>query len=469
MEPPACPGCRQRDEVIAALRKQLAALEARVRDLEERLGRNSSNSSRPPSADPPTAPAPLAKPPTGRRPGAQPGHPAYLRQRLPAERVQHVRRFVPKHCRHCQAALPAEAGPGDPEPSWHQVAELRRDPVVITEYQGHARTCPHCGVVTRAAIPAALKAHSLGPRLAATLAFLTGRCHLSKRALEEVVETVCAVPVALGTVSRLEQELSQALAAAHAEVAEAVRQAPVKNVDETSWKQAGRLCWLWTAVTGTAALFVIHAQRGLRGLTALLGAAVPGIIGSDRWSAYGRLPLSQRQVCWAHLRRDFQAMAERGGAAAKVGADLLLLSAVVFDLWYQVRDGPRGRRWLQRLLEEIRPDVVAVLRRGSRCRCAKTAATCREILAVEAALWTFAYHAGVEPTNNAAERAVRPAVLWRKRSFGCHSAAGCRFVERLLTTVQTLRLQRRPQLDYLEEAIAAHRAGLPTPQLLGVG
>jgi transposase len=452
--------------MIATLQRQIAALEARVRDLEERLGRNSSNSSLPPSADAPATPAPVRKQPTGRKAGGQPGHPAHLRQRLPAERVRYVHPFVPAHCRSCQAPLPAAAGPGDPAPSWHQVAELRPDPVAITEYQGHARTCPGCGAVTRAAIPAALMAHSIGPRLAATLAFLTGRCHLSKRALEDVVETVCDVPLALGTVSHLERQVSQALAAAHAEVAAVVRQAPVKNVDETSWKQAGRLCWLWAAVTGTAALFVLHAKRGLAGLTALLGERIGGVIGSDRWSAYGRLPLRQRQLCWAHLRRDFQAMVDRGGPAAAVGADLLIQAGVIFEWWYKVRDGTRSRRWLQRLLEEIRPDVVQLLRRGGRCRCAKTAATCREILAVEAALWTFASVEGVEPTNNAAERAVRPAVLWRKRSFGCHSAEGCRFVERLLTVVQTLRLQRRQVLDYLQEAVNAHRAGLPAPKLL---
>jgi transposase len=466
MESPDCPGCRRRDAVIAALQQQLAALEARVRDLEERLGRNSSNSSLPPSADPPAAPAPVVKQPTGRKAGAQPGHPAHLRQRLPAERLQHVRPLVPTHCRSCQAALAAAAGPGDPAPSWHQVAELRPDPVVITEYQGHARTCPRCGVVTRAAIPAAVKAHSIGPRLAAALAFLTGRCHLSKRAIEEVVETVCDVPLALGTVSHLERQMSQALAAAHTEVAEAVRQAPVKNVDETGCKQAGQLCWLWAAVTGTAALFVVHAKRGLAGLTALLGEQIRGVVGSDRWSAYGRLPLHQRQLCWAHLRRDFQAMVDRGGPSAAVGTDLLVQAGVIFDWWYKVRDGTRSRRWLQRLLADIRPDVVELLRRGGRCRCAKTAATCREILEVEAALWTFTSVEGMEPTNNAAERAVRPAVLWRKRSFGCHSDEGCRFVERLLTVVHSLRLQKRQVLDYLQEALAAHRAGLPTPQLL---
>lgn len=284
-----------------------------------------------------------------------------------------------------------------------------------------------------------------------------------------MVEAVGGVPLALGTVSRLEREVSQALAAAHAEVAEAVRQAPAKNVAETGWKRAGRLCWLWAAVTGTAALFVIHARRGVAGLTALLGETIRGLISSDRWSAYGHLPLRQRQVCWAHLRRDSQAMVDRGGPAAEVGEGLLLHAAVVFGLWYKVRDGTRGRRWLQRLVAEIRPDVARLLRRGSVCRCAKTAATCREVLAVEAALWTFAAEEGVEPTNNAAERAVRPAVLWRKRSFGCHSDEGCRFVERLLTVVQTLRLQKRGVLGYLRDALAAHRAGLPTPKLLTAG
>jgi transposase len=469
MEHPTCPGCRQRDLLIAALQQQVATLEARVRALEERLARNSSNSSVPPSANPANAPAPVVKQPTGRKPGAQPGHPPHLRQRLPAERVQHVHCFVPTHCRHCQAALPAQASRDDPPPTWHQVAELARYPVEVREYQGHSRTCPQCGTLTHAAIPADLKAQTIGPRLTAALAFLTGRGHLGKRALEDIVETIGNVPLALGTISHLERQVSQALAAAHDEIAQAVRQAPAKNVDETGWKRAGRLCWLWTAVTSTATLFVIHAKRGIAGLTALLGMHIGGIISSDRWSAYGQLPLSQRQLCWAHVQRDFQAIAERGGAAGRIGTDLLALTGVLFNVWYQVRDGTRSRRALQRIVADIRADMLQVLQRGSRCHCAPTAATCREILAVEAALWTFVRVEGVEPTNNAAERAVRPAVLWRKRSFGCHSEDGCRFVERLLTVVQTLRRQQRPVLDYLQEAVAAHRAGLPAPKLLTVG
>jgi len=280
-----CQGCQE-------LQRRVAELEATVRDLQARLGQNSSNSSLPPSANPPSAPAPVVKKPTGKKPGGQPGHPPALRQRLPADRVHTVHVLAPTHCRRCQAPLPSEAGPNDPEPTWHQIAELPPQPVQITEYQGHARTCPCCGEVTHAAVPAEIKAHSIGARLAAALVFLIARGHLSKRAAEDVVETVFGVPVALGTISCLEGQASQALAAAHAEAAAAVRQAEVKHVDETGWKRAGRTCWLWAAVTRTVALFVVHAGRGASGLGALLGetsrascaATAGGCTNACRWS-----------------------------------------------------------------------------------------------------------------------------------------------------------------------------------------
>jgi transposase len=166
------------------------------------------------------------------------------------------------------------------------------------------------------------------------------------------------------------------------------------------------------------------------------------------------------------LIRDFRAMVDRGRAGATIGADLLLHADVLFSKWYRVRDGTRKRPWLIREVEWIRDAVVDLLRRGGVCACAKTAAVCREMLAVEEAMWTFASVEGVEPTNNAAERAVRPVVLWRKRSFGTWSEDGCRYVERLLTVTHTLRLQGRRVLDSLRDALVAHRAGLPTPQLL---
>src|SRR5262249_36799438 len=162
----------------------------------------------------------------------------------------------------------------DPEPSWHQVAELPPLAAEITEYQGHYRSCPCCGVLNHAAIPHDIKAHSIGPNLAATLGYLTGSHRLSKRGLEEVVEDVFEVPVSLGTISHLETEMSDALAPAHTEAVAAVRVADVKNVDETSWKLAGKLCWLWLAATSTVAAFLIHARRSLAALKALLGEEI---------------------------------------------------------------------------------------------------------------------------------------------------------------------------------------------------
>lgn len=460
MDEPACPGCRE-------LLRRLEAAERRIADLEARLRQNSTNSSLPPSADPPAAPKPVTKKPTGKKPGAQPGHEPRLRQRLPAERVARFVRLVPRQCRCCRAALPAQAGPHDPAPSWHQVVELPRRLAVVTEYQGHARTCAACGAVTHAAIPAAVRRHVAGPRLTAFLAYLRGAHQVSQRGLEEIVATALEVPLSLGAINHLERQTGAALAAAHAEALAAVRAAPVKHVDETGWKRAGG--WLWLAATATVAAFVVHARRGAAGLTALLGEAIGGILCTDRWAVYDRLPPHRRQVCWAHLKRDFRKCADRGGEAAGVGRAGLRVVAAVFRCWHRHRDGPPDR---DRLVGEIAPlarRLDRILSAGQHCADGPAATFCANLLGLWPALWLFALEEGVEPTNNHAERLLRRGVLWRKRSFGSHSEEGCRFVERMLTVVQTLRLQERSALAYLRDAIAAHRAARPAPQLLNVG
>ena len=440
-----------------------------MRDLQARLGQNASNSSLPPSANPPEAPRPVVKGPTGRKPGGQPGHPPTAPVRVPPEQLSEVIHHRPTACRRCQCPLPEQAGPFDPAPTWHQVAELPPITARVTEHQGQARHCPHCGTLNHAPVPAAVRAHSIGPRLAAVMAYLSGARHDSKRGVAEVLETVFGVPRALGTVSAIEQETSAALAGAHAEAAAVVRQAPSKNADETGWQQAGQRRWLWTAVTREVAFFLSHASRGAAALAALLGDTSAGIVTSDRWSAYGRLDLYRRQLCWAHLLRDFQALVERGGQAKALGEQLLCFAEDVFHWWYRARDGTLQRASLRSYIDSQRPWLRDLLQSGAAAGCAKTAGFCANLLAWEPALWAFVRAEGVEPTNNAAERALRPAVLWRRRSFGCHSEEGCRFVERMLTVVQTLRLQERGVIDYLADAITAHRQGLPTPKLLPSG
>lgn len=469
MAEPDCPGCRQRDALIAELQRQVADLAARVRDLEQRLGTNASNSSLPPSANPPAAPKPVTKKPTGRKPGGQPGHAPHLRLRLPPERLAQVIDFRPDCCRRCRAALPQQPQPGDPEPTWHQVAELPELAARVTEYRGHARTCPGCGTLTRAAIPAAVCRHAVGPRLAAFLTYLAGCHHVSTRGLEELAEAALGVPLALGAVSNLQAQAGAALAAAHAEALAAVRRAPVKHVDETGWKLKGKLGWLWVAATRAAAAFLAHARRGAAGLAALLGEEASGILHSDRWSAYGRLPVARRQVCWAHLVRDFRRCSERGGPGAAVGAAGLAAAEALFREWHLFRDGGIDRRALYERLDPVATELHHALGRGRGGADPKVAAFCANLLAVAPALWRFVVAEGVEPTNNHAERLLRRGVLWRKNAFGSASERGLRFVERLLTVVQTLRLQGRPVLEFLVQSLVAHRDGLPAPTLLPTG
>lgn len=469
METPGCPGCRQRDAANAELAQRVAALEEHVRQLRGLLGRNASNSSVPPSANPPAAPKPVVKEKSERKPGAQPGHRPHLKQFLPPERVTHFVPFIPKQCRRCQAPLPPTAQPDDAEPTRFQVADLPPVRAEVTEYQGHSRTCPDCGTVTKAAIPEAHMRHSIGPGLAAATIYLAGCHQVSKRGLEEIVETLFDVPVALGTLSNLEAEMSQALTAAHAEALAAVQAAPAKNVDETGWKRHQHKCWLWVAVAthavGQVAAFVI-GNRGLAGLAALLGSSIKGVVISDRWVAYHQVPKHRRQLCWAHLIRDFQGLVDLGGKSKKFGDELLLLAEDVFVWWYRVRDGTMSRATMRTYVDSQRFWLRDLLARGSVCGCAKTEALCKGLLELEPALWTFVRREGVEPTNNWAERALRKAVLWRKKAFGCHSERGCRFVERVLTVVQTLRLQKRGVWRFLHNTLQATRAGQTPPRLL---
>jgi len=466
MDVPACQGCRERDARIALLEQRVTELEALVRDLLNRLGGNAANSSLPPSANPPGAPVPVQKKKSRRRPGGQPGHPPHLRVLLPAERVTKTVTFVPERCRHCQASLPAQAGAEDPAPVRHQVAELPELTAHITEYQGHARTCPECGEVTRAAIPQEIRAHSCGPRLTAAMSYLAGCHHVGKRGVEEIVEDIFDAPMSLGTVAALEQEVSTALQSAHQEAVEAVRQAPIKNVDETGWKQAGRKCWLWLAATQTVAAFLIHGRRSLAALTALLGESIQGILISDRWGTYNQVPVWRRQVCWAHLKRDFRKCVDRGGPGKPIGTEALRIVAKIFKAWHNFRGGGSSRDELQEQLWPVIRRLDRLLDKGSACADSQVAQFCANLLELGEALWLFVIEEDVEPTNNHAERLLRRGVLWRKNSFGCHSEQGCRFVERMLTVVQTLRLQKRKVLSFLYQALLAHRDNSHGPKLI---
>jgi transposase len=435
---------------------QIAQLEKRVRQLEEQLGKNSTNSSRPPSTDGPAIKRAPPKDSSGRARGGQPGHAFHARPLLPPDRTIPLK---PDTCRHCGHALRGQ----DPEPLRHQVLDLPVAKVDVTEYELHRLACPRCGTTTCAPLPAGVPTGHSSPRLQATTALLTGGYRLSKRQVQTMLADLFGVPLSAGEVCALEQQTSQILAPVVEELQEFCRTQPA-NIDETGWRQERRRAWLWVVVTQLVTVFHIALSRGGKVVRELLGEDYRHVLSSDRWSAYKRQPLRYRQVCWAHLQRDFQAMVDRNNAGSAIGEELLCCAQDLFHWWQRVRDGTLSRATFRNYMSTVRAMTRDALEAGSVCACAKTAATCAELLQVEAALWTFVRVEGIEPTNNAAERALRHAVQWRKTSYGTDSQAGSQFVSRILSVVATCRQQGRHVLDYLTQCCEAslHRDSAPS-------
>ncbi len=445
-----------------ALKQQVATLQAEVEKLREQVHKNSHNSSKPPSSDPPQQRKYPKPAPSERKPGGQPGHPGKSRQLKPPEQVSRVVVSKPTACQACGAWLLGE----DPYPQRHQVSELPRIQPEVVEYQRHTLTCGVCGAQNQAEWPADMPPGSFGERLQATIGYLSGRFGISQRDIEEMLETLFHVEIGLGSIPAQERCVSQAVAQPVAEAEQYVQQQAVVNLDETSWQQWTKNFWLWVCTTPAVTVFRVFQTRGADGKEQLVGADYLGIVGSDRYSAYNNLDPHHRQVCWSHLKRDFQALVERGGESHTIGRLLLAQVAHIFSLWQRVCDGTLSRVDFQTAMQPIRQEVSALLHIGTFVKHAATRHTCQNILQVEPALWTFVDREGVEPTNNAAERALRRGVIWRRRSFGTQSERGSRFVERILTVVTTLRQQKRDVLDFLTEACKARFLGIAPPSLL---
>jgi transposase len=446
---------------LETLASKVHALQEQVRTLQEQLRQTSQNSSRPPSSDPPQHGRPR-RPRSHRRRGGQPGHPGHPRTLIPVEEVDEVVVIKPEQCAHCQASLSGD----DPKPWRHQVIEIPPIKPVGTEYHWQQLRCSACGEVTRAPWPDGVPSGTYGPRVQATVALCTGSYRLSKRTTQQMMDDVFRLPMSVGTISQLEQATTEVLAGPVEEARTYVHAQAVAHLDETSWRQGGKRAWLWAAVTSWVTVFVVRMSRGGEVARELLGEPFAGILVTDRYSAYNWSPVRWRQLCWAHLLRDFEAMRGRGGRSEEIGDALLAQAHQMFMWWHRVREGTLKRATFRSYMTPLRREVERLLEAGSCCGVPKTAGTCRDILKRREALWTFVQVDGVEPTNNAAERSLRPGVLWRKGSFGTQSAEGSRFVESMLTVVATLKQQQRSVLEYLTAACEAALRGEAAPSLL---
>jgi transposase len=466
-----------RDARIAELEAQLAARDARILELEAALQRaleriaeleaklrqNSTNSSKPPSSDGPGVERRAAKG-TGRKPGGQPGHPGKKRELLPVEEVDVVVKLVPDRCGRCQG--PTVVLADAPQLLRHQVTELPPVKPHVTEYQQGHGYCAVCEAWTTAPLPEGVSSSAFGPRLTTLVALLSGQYRLSKRLVQDLLSNLVGVELALGSVSNLEANVSAALEKPVEEARQHVQQADIVHMDETGWREGRRKAWLWVAVATAVTVFVIDASRGASVALRMLGQSFTGFLVTDRWSAYVWADIHLRQVCWSHLVRDFKGWVERGGEGAVLGRKLLRQVRRMFAQWHRVRDGTLSRDAFGRWMQQVEREVGRLLTMAKVCPDTKVAGMAKHILKVEPALWTFVQVEGLEPTNNTAERAIRPAVLYRKGCFGTHSPEGSRFVERMLTVVATLRQQKRNVLEFLTTAYEAHLRGQPAPSLL---
>jgi transposase len=431
-----------------------------VEQLREIAYRNSQNSSQPPSQDRPDQKP--TREPSGppRQRGGQPGHPGHHRTLV--EEVDEVVVYKPFCCEQCGALLLGE----DPEPYRHQVTELPIIKPKVTEYQVHTLTCPCCGQSNRGELPPEIAASWFGPNVISLAGYVMGRFRLSKRQVSDWLAECFAIPMAVSTVVNQQQVISAALAAPVAGLEPVVKKSPVCNIDETSWRQrdAQRRSWLWTVVTPQVTLFRIAPSRSGQIARELLGEYYGGVAGTDRCSAYTWL--KYRQYCWSHLLRDFQKILERGDDSYAIGWYLKLQTEYLLMRWARVRDGTLDYFEFLTEFPTLQTQIRHWLTQGLTVSSSRTVATCRLLLAADADLWRFAAVPGLEPTNNSAERALRHSVIWRRSSHGTQSDHGSRFVERILTVVETCRQQQRPVFDFLRDALIAYRTGQPAPSLL---
>lgn len=452
------------DEQIEKLTARVAAQDERIASLERQLGRSSRNSSQPPSADRPSAPPRRGKDRSGRKQGAQPGHEGKGRPLLPAWAVDEVVEYWPVDCG-CGHVFCAAELVADGEPARRQVEELPVMAVRVTEHQCHRVRCPGCGARRSGLLPADAAASAFGPRLQAAVVTLSVRNRISRRDVVELSEQLFSSRISTGTVDAILARTADALALPCEDLLERVRSAGAVNMDETGWRLRGGQRAIWGMFTERHAILQITASRHDDHAQHLLGAS-SAIVTSDRWWAYNHLPIRRRQLCWSHLQRDFEFQAEGRGSDKELGEAGMEVCQELFWTW-EIFQHTADRSELKRRVRLLQRELKAVLHEhaAKHARYRQSRRFARALLKIWPALWTFAKHRGVQPTNNHAERCLRGAVIYRKLSLGSQSEHGEQRIARLLSAHTTCRLQHRSLHAYLIDVLTANAAGQPAPLL----
>lgn len=442
------------------LLKKVESLELEIKELRERLNTNSQNSSKPPSQDP--FRKTRSTPPTGRKPGGQPGHSGHKRKIYPIEQVTKIVPLKPEICPNCG---PTHFDETPVSVECRQTIELPVIQPEVIQYNIYTCRCGKCGRSVRPIIPSAAE-RGFGPRLMGFLTMLTGEGGVTKRKICSVAAHL-GMKISLGALCNIHRIASHILEKPFEAIRAVVLAHKNVNADESSWRLKAKRCWLWIGATPTATFFKIDKSRSQEAFHKIF-SGFQNILSSDRYGAYNSHD-GKKQACLAHINRDFSKMTERSGADGALGRILSGELGDIFGLWKEFKIGNLLRLELQAKvevhIENIRDALtIAAAADGM---ASKSVALCCDLLERFPSLWTFLYEENVEPTNNLAERGLRPAVIWRKVSGGNQSDWGLSFTERLLTVTCTLKQRSKNIFDFLTQLFVAYIRGSPSPSVFG--
>jgi len=451
-------------EQNAKLTEQNAKLgeeNAKLAEQVARLSKNSSNSSKPPSSD-------IVKPPKSnntkgpRRQGGQPGHKGVTRPPFRPDQIDRVEELHPAGCPRRHDAKLQPTG----RVKVRQVAELRQDPLCISEYRLYGYRCAICGQAVWAQLPpGVVEGQLFGPRLQALIAYMKGSLHASYSGLADFCREVLDINVARSHICNTIARVNNALAGPYEELAEHVPTEPVLNIDESGWKDKGLKYWIWVFCTSAISFFYIAKSRGSKVLQEILGKTYNGTIVSDFFSAYVKYANRLQQFCLAHLIRDIKFLTTLPDEADKrFGRRLLIEFKRLFHFWHLRQKIPKDR--FDRIMFRIRDRVLGLAEPCALGERSKSRTLARRLVKHGDAIFRFLFDPAVSPTNNAAERAIRASVIDRRITQGSRSLMGRQWNARIWTVMDTCRKQGRSAWQFLQKALSAHYFQTPTPSLL---
>ena len=423
-------------ETIARQAETIARLEKRIEELEARLHANSSNSNKPPSSDGPYK-KPVKQPGKKGTPGAKKGHKGHRQQMLD---TNDVRLISPAPCScGCEQYQ-------DKKPFYtHQYIELPKIELEVTHFVLLKGACAGCGKINKARIPSEYRT-GYGPRMSAVIAELAGSHGDSRSTIQNFCASVLGFSISLGAIQKVLDRVSEAIKPHYEAIGDQARKQAVNHADESSWKLKDALYWLWILASTSVAFFMIHKNRSKVAFKELIKDWT-GILVSDGYRLYTDW-VGLRQTCLAHLIREAKKLSESKNAEiAKFGASAL---AELRRLCHMAHAPPTIGEWRAFYARFIK---LVTRHHGRKDEAGKFAA---RLLREIDSLWVFLEKAGVSPTNNHAERMLRFAVCWRKRSYGNVTEKGHRWVERVLSLRQTCRLRSKRTFAVLVDAIDCH-------------